>query len=79
MPAEVTTMRVGLIGAEIEENLAMRCIAASLRAAGHETRIFDFHERGQIAEVAAAVADWAPGLVGAPRLLRRPRAAALLP
>jgi anaerobic magnesium-protoporphyrin IX monomethyl ester cyclase len=57
-------MRVGIVGAEIEENLAMRSIAASLVAAGHEARIFDFHARDQLDRVADAVAQWSPELLG---------------
>ncbi|MBI2891972.1 MAG: cobalamin B12-binding domain-containing protein [Deltaproteobacteria bacterium] len=57
-------MRVGLVGPEIEENLALRSIAASLKAAGHEPRIFDFREAAQIPELALAITRWAPELVG---------------
>ena len=57
-------MKVALIGAEIEENLAMRSIAAGLRAAGHEPRIFDFHAPEQLDAVADEVAAWGPGLAG---------------
>lgn len=57
-------MRVGLVGPEIEENLALRSIAASLVAAGHEPRIFDFRAREQIGDLAAAITGWTPELVG---------------
>jgi len=57
-------MKVALVGAELEENLALRYMDASLARAGHETRIFDFHAAHQTAAVAAAVAAWRPDVVG---------------
>ncbi|MCC6528149.1 MAG: cobalamin-dependent protein [Polyangiaceae bacterium] len=57
-------MRVALVGPEIEENLALRYIAASLEAAGHEARLFDFHRAEQTRSVAAAIVAYAPELVG---------------
>jgi methylmalonyl-CoA mutase cobalamin-binding subunit len=57
-------MRIALIGAELEENLALRYIHASLSAAGHEAAIFDFHRRAQIEGVVQQVLAYAPELVG---------------
>lgn len=57
-------MKIALLGPEIEENLALRYIAASLVAAGHEPRLFDFHEERQLPAVADAVVAWGPELVG---------------
>ncbi len=56
--------KVALVGPEIEENLALRYIAASLEAAGHTVRLIDFHDRMQIESVAATIATWAPDVVG---------------
>ena len=47
-------MRIALVGAELEENLALRYIDASLRKAGHTPEIFDFHAPRQIAGLAPA-------------------------
>ena len=57
-------MRVALMGPELEENLGLRYLHASLAAAGHEATILDFHEREQIPQVVRAVLDAGPGLVG---------------
>ncbi len=57
-------MKIALVGAELEENLALRCIHAAASKAGHEARIFDFHERAQTAAVARKLAEFAPDLVG---------------
>ena len=57
-------MRIALIGPELEENLALRYIDAALAKAGHQTRIFDFHQTGQTASVAAEVTAFNPHLVG---------------
>ena len=57
-------MRVALVGPEIEENLALRYLYASLRAAGHQPRLFDFHRADQLAGVARVVAEWSPDVVG---------------
>ncbi len=57
-------MKIALVGPELEENLALRYIHAGLARAGHEARIYDFHESRQIEPVAAAVAGWRPEIVG---------------
>lgn len=44
-------MRIALVGAEIEENLALRYIAAALEAAGHEVAVFDFHNEKQVPDL----------------------------
>ena len=56
--------RVALIGPELEENLALRYLHAALSKAGHESKIFDFHARGQIDSLAAAIQSFGPELVG---------------
>ena len=40
-------MKIALVGAELEENLALRSIHAAVVAAGHEAKIFDFHDPEQ--------------------------------
>ena len=57
-------MKVALIGAEIEENLALRYIHASLEAAGHQPALFGFSCRGEIGAVAQRVVAFGPDLVG---------------
>ncbi len=57
-------MRVALIGSELEENLAMRSIHASVVQAGHTAAIFDFHARKQIPALVPLIRTYAPDLVG---------------
>jgi len=57
-------MKTALIGPELEENLGLRYLHASLARAGHHARIFDFHSEEQIPEVASAVMDYGPDVVG---------------
>ena len=57
-------MKIALVGPELEENLALRYIHASCVQAGHDCRIYDFHEPGQIAPVAEALLEWRPEIVG---------------
>ncbi len=57
-------MHVVLVGPEIEENLALRSIHASLLRAGHRAEIADFHHADQIPGLAQRLADAAPDLVG---------------
>jgi anaerobic magnesium-protoporphyrin IX monomethyl ester cyclase len=57
-------MRIALIGAEIEENLALRHMHASLAQAGHEPRLFGFDSRAGVEETARRVAAWGPDLAG---------------
>ncbi|HEY3354282.1 MAG TPA: radical SAM protein [Polyangia bacterium] len=57
-------MRAVLVGAEYEENLAVRYLAAALRQAGHEAVIVAFDRAADLHAVAAAILDAAPDLVG---------------
>lgn len=57
-------MKIALVGPELEENLALRYIHASLSRAGHDVRIFDFHAPEQAAPLAAEIALWRPEIVG---------------
>ncbi|MFO0742522.1 MAG: radical SAM protein [Labilithrix sp.] len=57
-------MDVLLVGAEVEENLALRYLGASLRAAGHVPRYARFDRAGDIAAVVAEAARVRPGLIG---------------
>ncbi|TNE90981.1 MAG: B12-binding domain-containing radical SAM protein [Deltaproteobacteria bacterium] len=56
---------VALIGPELEENLALRYLAAALRASGYEARILPYHEDDHFAAVLAQVnSEHPPFLVG---------------
>jgi anaerobic magnesium-protoporphyrin IX monomethyl ester cyclase len=57
-------MEVLLIGAELEENLALRYLGASLRKAGHAPRYATFDAPDQTAAVVAEALRCKPGLVG---------------
>ena len=57
-------MKIALIGPELEENLALRCIHAAVDAAGHDARIFSFHAAHQIDELTEAIARYRPDIVG---------------
>lgn len=57
-------MKIALIGPELEENLALRYIHASLAQAGHDARIYDFHAAEQIDTLTAWLLDWQPDIVG---------------
>jgi anaerobic magnesium-protoporphyrin IX monomethyl ester cyclase len=57
-------MKVALIGAEIEENLALRHLHASLCEAGHQPRLFGFSSPADLEPVARAVAAWRPAVAG---------------
>ena len=57
-------MDVLLVGAELEENLALRYLGASLRRAGHTPRYASFDGADQTAAVVAEALRSEPGLVG---------------
>jgi radical SAM superfamily enzyme YgiQ (UPF0313 family) len=57
-------MKVALIGPELEENLALEYLDASLRRAGHEPRVFDFHSAGQLARLVQRIRAYNPDVVG---------------
>ncbi|MBS2012724.1 MAG: cobalamin-dependent protein [Deltaproteobacteria bacterium] len=57
-------MDVLLVGAELEENLALRYLGASLRKAGHTPSYARFDNPGDTAEVVAQAARLRPGLIG---------------
>lgn len=57
-------MRIVLVGPEIEENLGLRSIHATLAAAGHAASIVDFSRAAQIEPVARRLAEEQPDLVG---------------
>ena len=57
-------MRIALVGPELEENLALRYLHASLLRAGHEALIFDFHSPEQTAAIARQILAYAPHIVG---------------
>lgn len=57
-------MRIALVGACQEENLALGYLASSLRAAGHRTDIVAFDGPDDITRVVRAVLDNPPDLVG---------------
>jgi radical SAM superfamily enzyme YgiQ (UPF0313 family) len=57
-------MNVALIGAELEENLALRYLEASLRQAGHQTHLLDFHDESQAEAVVRAAIQWPADVIG---------------
>jgi hypothetical protein len=57
-------MKIALVGAELEENLALRYLHAAAANAGHDARILDFHAPEQTPDVVRAIAEYAPQVVG---------------
>lgn len=57
-------MRVSLIGAELEENLGLRYMAAALEEAGHEVDVVPFASDFEIPEVLRRVLAFNPALAG---------------
>ena len=57
-------MDVLLVGAELEENLALRYLAAALEAAGHRPHFATFDNEGDTADVLEAAARVRPALIG---------------
>jgi len=57
-------MKVALVGAELEENLALRYMASALESEGHETAIVPFNTQHDIAAVVEAVDRLEPGIAG---------------
>ena len=57
-------MRVALVGAELEENLGLRYMAAALEQQGHEVEIIPFNCENEVAVAAEAVARFDPQIAG---------------
>jgi len=57
-------MRIALVGAEFEENLAVRYLRGALERAGHEVIQVVFNEAGDTEHIARLVADSGAALVG---------------
>jgi anaerobic magnesium-protoporphyrin IX monomethyl ester cyclase len=57
-------MRVALIGAELEENLALRCLAGALQAEGHDPLIVPFDEPQDERRAAADLAGSGAAIAG---------------
>jgi radical SAM superfamily enzyme YgiQ (UPF0313 family) len=57
-------MKVALVGAELEENLGLRYLHASIEKAGHQARIFDFHSPMQIHQIVEKIVSYGPEVVG---------------
>lgn len=57
-------MRVALVGAELEENLALRYMAAALEQQGHSVDILPFASEADVAEVVRRVEDFRPEVTG---------------
>ena len=53
-----------LVGAELEENLAIRYLAATLEQAGHSAELCSFSEQGHQSGVLAAARQSRPALIG---------------
>lgn len=57
-------MRVVLVGAELEENLALRYIASALEQSGHQAELVSYSEASQAPSVISTVSRLEPQLVG---------------
>lgn len=57
-------MRVALVGAELEENLALRYMASALEACGHQTEIVPFNSSHDIARAVEQVIAFTPQVTG---------------
>jgi anaerobic magnesium-protoporphyrin IX monomethyl ester cyclase len=57
-------MKVALVGPELEENLGLRYLHASILKAGHEARIIEFHAPEQIETVVSEIISWGAEIVG---------------
>ncbi len=57
-------MRILLVGSEVEENLALRYLATSLEASGHDVRLAPFSGVTDQAIVTRAAREYRPDLVG---------------
>jgi anaerobic magnesium-protoporphyrin IX monomethyl ester cyclase len=57
-------MRISLVGAELEENLGLRYMAAALEHAGHEVDIVPFNSEDDLARAIEQVNAFNPGITG---------------
>ena len=57
-------MNIALVGAELEENLGLRYIAAALEREGHRVTIVAFNSAGDTASVVQQLLDLCPDIVG---------------
>lgn len=57
-------VRVALVGAELEENLGLRYMAAALENAGHDVAIVPFATEYDISDVVRRVLDYDPDIAG---------------
>ena len=57
-------IKIALIGAELEENLGLRYMAAVLEEDGHEVIVVPFNSESEISLVAAQVTQMAPQIAG---------------
>ena len=59
-------MKIVLVGAEFEENLAVRYLRGALEAAGHRVKTVVFNSRAEVEEAARALAGSGAPLAGLP-------------
>ena len=57
-------MKVALIGAELEENLGLRYMAAALEKEGHEARIIPYNSERDLAQTVTETLTFQPEIVG---------------
>jgi hypothetical protein len=57
-------MKVALIGAELEENLGLRYMAAALETAGHQARIIPYNNERDLAQTVSQTLTFSPEIVG---------------
>ena len=57
-------MKIALVGAELEENLGLRYIAASLEANKHQTQVIPFNSNYDQAKVVQDILNFTPQIIG---------------
>ena len=57
-------MKIALVGAELEENLGLRYIAASLEAHKHQTQVIPFNSNYDQAKVVQDILNFTPQIIG---------------
>ncbi len=57
-------MRIGLVGAELEENLALRYMASALERQGHQADIIPFNSDADVEQATRQVVESGPEIVG---------------
>lgn len=64
-------MRLALFGVELEENLGLRSIHATAKAAGHDAQLFTFRESTELPQLVSTLLAWKPDVVGLSMIFTR--------